>query len=144
MAKDLLVELYDWRDYGGHHHENLFTKFAMAYWLPLKFGIDKRKINLSAQVLSNAISREKALELISQSFATEEDLEKLKEYTLKKLEINQSEFEFIWNSPNKNGFDYPSNYNLIFGLINNFGFVIKKIFNFKPMAISANEILYKK
>ena len=46
MAKDLLVELYDWRDYGGHHHENLFTKFAMAYWLPLKFGIDKRKINL--------------------------------------------------------------------------------------------------
>ena len=30
-AKKFLIEKYGWQDYGGHHHENLFTKFAMAY-----------------------------------------------------------------------------------------------------------------
>ena len=35
-AKKELIEKYDWVDYGGHHHENLFTKFVMAYWLPKK------------------------------------------------------------------------------------------------------------
>lgn len=143
-AKQLLIEKYDWKDYGGHHHENLFTKFAMAYWLPLKFGIDKRKINLSAQVLSGAISREYALERINKSFASEHELEDLKIYTLKKLGISSNEFEKIWNSPNKNVFDYPSSYNLIFGFISHFSFLIKRIFNFTPMSITASEMISKK
>ena len=46
-ARDFLEEEYNWEYYGGHHHENLFTKFVMSYWLPEKFGIDKRKISLS-------------------------------------------------------------------------------------------------
>ena len=29
----------------------------MSYWLPEKFGIDKRKINLSAQVMSGHITK---------------------------------------------------------------------------------------
>jgi len=144
QAKEMLINFFDWKDYGGHHHENLFTKFAMAYWLPLKFGIDKRKINLSAQILSGAITREFALESLQQPFASETDLENLKEYTLKKLEITEVQFKLIWESDNKTGFDYPSDYNMIFGLIGHFSFFIKKIFNFKPMSISANEIINKK
>ena len=78
-AKQMLMRDYDWKDYGGHHHENLFTKFVMAYWLPKKFNIDKRKINLSAQVLSGAITREQALADVSKQFDSPEELEKLKE-----------------------------------------------------------------
>lgn len=47
-------------DYGVQHHENLFTKFAMAHWPPKNSGIDKRGINLSGQVLSGAITRDQA------------------------------------------------------------------------------------
>jgi len=140
-AKELLIEKYEWKDYGGHHHENLFTKFAMVYWLPLKFGIDKRKINLSAQVLSRAITREDAIEAVNKPFASQEELTLLKDYTLKKLDLTDAQFNQILESKNKTGFDFPSNYNLIFNTIGYFDFIIKRIFKFKPMSISANEII---
>ena len=40
-AQNVLMDKYGWEYYGGHHHENIFTKFAIAYWLPRKFNIDK-------------------------------------------------------------------------------------------------------
>jgi len=142
-AKKKLIETYDWEDYGGHHHENLFTKFAMAYWLPEKFNIDKRKINLSAQVLSGAITREKALEYLKEPFASKNELYLSKEYVIKKLGISPIEFEQIWNCPNKKTFDYPSNYNLIFGLAKRFSPIIKKFYAFKPMSITEKELIVK-
>ncbi len=140
-AKSLLEREFDWVDYGGHHHENLFTKFSMAYWLPVKYGIDKRKINLSAQVLSNAISREDALLQISQPFSSMNELSDLKEYIVKKLDLTQTEFDIIISAPNKSSFDYPSNYQLIYGLVKYFSPVIKKLFAFQPMSISARKFI---
>ena len=140
-AKKLLIEQYDWRDYGGHHHENLFTKFAMAYWLPEKFNIDKRKINLSAQILSKAITREDALEQLSKPFDTNENLEKLKDYTLKKLNISQDEFEVMMSSANKYYMDYPSSYNLIHDNVKYLKWLIKILYGFKPMSIESNKMI---
>lgn len=140
-AKKLLETEFGWKDYGGHHHENLFTKFSMAYWLPIKYGIDKRKINLSAQVLSNAISREDAFLQISQPFAPSNELDDLREYIIKKLDLTRSEFESIIKIPNKTAFDYPSNYQLIFGLVRYFSPIIKKLFAFQPMSISAKKFI---
>lgn len=143
-AKKLLMDQYDWQDYGGHHHENLFTKFSMAYWLPIKFNIDKRKINLSAQILSNAISRESALIEIEKPFDTPENLTKLKEYTLKKLDFDSDSFEKIMKSENKFYTDYPSNYDLIYSNIKYFKWIITKMYSFKPMSIDSNEMIKSK
>ena len=143
-AKSLLIKKYEWKDYGGHHHENLFTKFVMAYWLPKKFNIDKRIINLSAQVLSGAITREIALDLIKQPFGSEKELEELKDYTLKKLDLSEQEFRELWNAPNRRTFDYPSNYNLIYFIADRFSPMIKKIFDYKPMSLSEREIIKSK
>lgn len=140
-AKKLLIETYDWKDYGGHHHENLFTKFAMAYWLPRKFDIDKRIINLSAQVLSGALLRREAVQQLEKPFASEVELAASREYVIKKLEMSQDEFQRIWDTTNKKAFDYPSNYNLIFWLADKFSPVLKKLYSFKPMSVSAREVL---
>ncbi|MCY7359163.1 MAG: N-acetyl sugar amidotransferase [Rudanella sp.] len=140
-AKRLMMDVYDWKDYGGHHHENLFTKFAMAYWLPRKFRIDKRKINLSAQVLSKAITRSEALTHLNLPFATDSELEQTRAYVQKKLALSDSEFQHIWSAPTKNTFDYPSNYALIFGLVKQFRPVLKRLYSFTPMSVSANDIL---
>ncbi len=140
-AKRLLMEVYDWKDYGGHHHENLFTKFAMAYWLPQKFGIDKRKINLSAQVLSKAVTREEAVALLNQPFASPSELEQTRAYVQKKLAISDSEFNQIWTSPPKNTFDYPSNYALIFGLVKRFRPLLKRIYSYTPMSVLATDMV---
>lgn len=131
-AKKLLAEKYGWIDYGGHHHENVFTKFAISYWLPEKFGIDKRIITLSAQVLSNEISREEALNQISKSPYIKENIENDINYVLKKLKLSRQEFDNVFKSANKFYFDYPSYYPL-FKRFSKIGKTIStKIFGFKP------------
>jgi N-acetyl sugar amidotransferase len=140
-AKALLMEEYDWEDYGGHHYENLFTKYAMAFWLPLKFGIDKRRISLSAQVLNNVLTRPQALELLKQPCASQEELLELRDYILKKLEMGSQEYEQAWESDLRNPFDYPSHYKLIMNLAARFRPVLRKLYAFTPMSLSANEII---
>jgi len=112
-AQQFLKENFDWEYYGGHHHENSFTKFAIAYWLPEKFNIDKRKITLSAQILSGEITREQALEMMKKPAYKIEDIEQDKDYVIKKLGLTHSQFEELWQKPNKSFLDYPSYYPLI-------------------------------
>ncbi|RJP46165.1 MAG: N-acetyl sugar amidotransferase [Desulfobacteraceae bacterium] len=138
-AREILSRDFDWRDYGGHHHENLFTKFAMAYWLPKKFGIDKRRINLSAQVLSGVISRDEALKAVAKPFAPENELEALKDYVLKKLDISDEEFHEIWSAPNRSAAEYPSDRKLIQKLMPIARPVIKRMYSFVPMSVMADD-----
>ena len=140
----MLMEKYDWKDYGGHHHENIFTKFSMSYWLPDKFGIDKRKINLSAQILSGAITRDEALAELDNPFASEKELLAMCQYVIKKLDLTQQEFDDIWAAPNKKTFDYPSDYNLIYRLSEKFNPLIKRLYAFTPMSITEKEMISDK
>lgn len=140
-AKRLMTDLYDWQDYGGHHHENLFTKFAMAYWLPRKFGIDKRKINLSAQVLSGAISRDEALAQLQQPVASARDLADIRAYVQKKLALSNADFQQIWAGVARNTFDYPSNYDVSMKLANTLQPVLRRLYAFTPMSVTANQVL---
>lgn len=116
-AQKFLNEKYDWQYYGEHHHENLFTKFAIAYWLPKKFNIDKRIITYSAQILSGEISRDEALKKIREQPFKEADIKRDIEYVIKKLGLTETEFNEIWNKPNRTFIDYPSYYPLIKNLI---------------------------
>lgn len=143
-AKKFLKEKFDWMDYGGHHHENLFTKFSIANWLPEKFGIDKRKINLSAQVVSKQINREEGLHQLNQPFASKDELRDLREFVLKKLDLSEAEFDDIWNNPNRKVTDFPSNYNFIYKYSLILKVVISKLFSYTPMSVTAHNYLNKK
>ena len=138
-AKKMLQANFNWQDYGGHHHENLFTKFVMAYWLPEKFNIDKRRINLSAQVVSGAITREQALDMVEKPFESKEALEALKNYVLKKLDISDEEFQEIWKSKNMRASDYPANDKFIYGAIQYAKPLIKRIYAYVPMSVMAHD-----
>ena len=108
IAQEFLIKEFNWEYYGGHHHENVFTKFAIAYWMPRKFNIDKRIITLSAQVLSGEITRENALEKMKLPPYDLEQMERDKEYVIKKLDLSKEEFGRIWNQGNHYYWDYPS------------------------------------
>jgi len=138
-AKKMLQANFNWQDYGGHHHENLFTKFTMAYWLPEKFNIDKRRINLSAQVLSGAITREQALERVEKPFESKGALEDLRNYVLKKLDIADEEFQAIWNAKNMSASDYPANDKFVYGAIQYAKPLIKRIYAYVPMSVMAHD-----
>lgn len=102
-----------WRNYGGKHHESIYTRFYQSYILPKKFGIDKRKAHLTCLMISTGeISREQALEELKTPPMNQKLLEDDKAYVLKKLGITSSEFEDIMNMPVKSILDYPNNNNL--------------------------------
>ena len=108
-AKKILMEELGWRDYGGKHYENIFTRFFHAYYLPKKFGHDLRICYLSALICSGQMSREDAIKELNQPPASKELLENDKNYVMKKLSLTDSEFEKIMSNPNKDFSDYPNN-----------------------------------
>lgn len=61
-AKKFLAETYGWKWYGGHHLENRFTAFYHTYFLPKRWGINFRQIELSALVRSGQLDRDLAIE----------------------------------------------------------------------------------
>lgn len=97
-AMETLQSEFDWVYYGGKHYESVFTKFYQAYYLPTKFGVDKRKVHLSSLVRSGEMTRESALNELQEPLYSEDELRKEKRYILKKLGFSDTEFENIMKS----------------------------------------------
>lgn len=98
-----------WRDYGGKHYESLYTRFFQAYYLPIKFGIDKRHAHYSVLVLNGQMSREKALQVLQQPPVTPEVQERDKQFVVKKLGLSEREFDAIMSAPLCSYRDFPNN-----------------------------------
>ena len=112
-VKDILINKLGWRDYGGKHYENIFTKFYQGYILPEKFKVDKRKAHLSTLVCSGQITREQALEEIKLPAYKLDELENDKEFFAKKMELSMDQFNSIMAEPIKRHTDFPSYINVI-------------------------------
>nr|WP_298996105.1 N-acetyl sugar amidotransferase [uncultured Allomuricauda sp.] len=107
-AMDIMKEKLDWQYYGGKHHESRFTKFFQAYYLPHKFGYDKRRAHLSSLIVSGQLTREEALKEIAEDiYPNDAHIEDM-EYVAKKLGISLEEFRDIIAMPNKTHKDYPN------------------------------------
>jgi N-acetyl sugar amidotransferase len=101
VAKQLLMERFGWRDYGGKHYESVFTRFYQGYILPTKFNIDKRKAHLSTLICSGQITREEALkELQTPTYDATLQVED-KRYVAKKLGFSSDEFDTVLALPNR-------------------------------------------
>jgi N-acetyl sugar amidotransferase len=102
----ILKDELDWEYYGGHHHENHYTKFFQSYYLPQKFNIDKRKTELSALVRSGQVSRDEAVKEIEASpYHFEQETV---DYVINKLEITREEWNVIMKLPIKSHDDYKT------------------------------------
>lgn len=55
-----LMSEMQWTDYGGKHNENIYTAWIGSVVLPVKFGIDKRRVYLSARIRSGMMSKAEA------------------------------------------------------------------------------------
>lgn len=131
-AKKLVTKEYGWKDYGGHHHESIFSRFIIGYWLPQKFDIDKRKITFSAQIRSGFRDRKQALEELKELPYDKNKMEEDRAYVIKKLGLSGKEFNEIMKSPNTTYKDYPS-YMGIYDFVGKYLKFIYKIFGIKPM-----------
>jgi hypothetical protein len=78
--------------------------------LPVKFNIDKRKVEYSALIRSGQRSREDVLEELQNNYPF--DIKDV-EYIIKKLGFSKEEWEDIMTSPRKTFKDYKSYYPFI-------------------------------
>ena len=139
-AQQFIKNEYGWRYYGGHHHENSFTKFVITDWLPKKFNIDKRIITLSALVMSGEMSREDALIEIKKDHYDIELMRNHREFVIKKLGLVNNQFNEIWNNKNRNFKNYPSYYPFIQKMSRIVNILVKYILPYKPLSLMQDEI----
>ncbi len=112
-ARQFLIDRFGWRDYGGKHYESRFTKFFQSYYLPTKFGYDKRRAHLASLVVSGEMTRQAALDALSKPPFQPNEARQDRLYVAKKLGVSESELDFIISGPRKTYLDYPSNAVLI-------------------------------
>lgn len=112
--KQRLTDEFGWRDYGGKHYESVWTRFFQGFYLPARFGFDKRRSHLSTLICSGQLTREDALRAIeSPPYPDERLLREDRVFVLKKLRLSETEFAELIASPPRRATDYPS-HNLLF------------------------------
>ena len=108
-----LTDRFGWQRYVQKHHESRFTRFVECFWLPKKFGYDRRKAHLSSLILTNQMTREEALERISKPEIDEQAMMQDFEYVAKKLDLSVSELWNLFNGENKTYRDYKNSMPII-------------------------------
>lgn len=107
-VKKIITEEIGWQDYGGKHHESIFTKFYQNYILPTKFKIDKRKAHLSNLICSGQITRNEALIELEKPLYNAQELRNDMEFVIKKLGFSEEDFNNIMSQEPKSHFDYKT------------------------------------
>ena len=108
-ALEMLREKYGYRPYANKHGESVFTRFYQEYYLPQKFGFDKRKAHYSSQVAAGQMTRDTALELLKKPLFAAGEAEQEKAYVLKKLGFSEAEFQAIMQKPATAHLALPNN-----------------------------------
>ena len=107
-AMRVLQEEFGWQYYGGKHYESIYTRFFQGYILPRKFNIDKRKAHLSTLICSGQITRAQALaEMQNDPYPLKMQQED-REYVIKKLGLDDSDFDSIMALPVRTHAAYPT------------------------------------
>ncbi len=112
-AEKELKEKFGWEDYKNKHYENIFTRFYEGYYLPKKFGYDKRKVYLSNLIITGQMSRDEALVKLKIPPYDESIMLEDKEYIAKKLDITLKYFDELINGDNRMYTDYKNSYWII-------------------------------
>ena len=132
IAVTRCVDEVSWVEYPRKHGESFITRFYQSYFLPTRFGYDKRTAHLSALILSGDITREQALEVLSEPLApvgVEADID----YFCVKLQITRSKFNQYMESQILSHDDYRTIKNTLFFKLGN---RLKHI-------IGTNSVLYR-
>ena len=112
-AEAELEQRFGWKRFQHKHHESRFTRFYEDYWMPRKFGYEKRRAHFSSLVVTGQMTREQALDRISRPEMDERFHPAEFEYVAHKLDLTVDELRRIFEGPNKTFRDYRNKHWLI-------------------------------
>lgn len=107
-AERELNEAFGWEPFQHKHHESRFTRFYEDYWLPRRFGFEKRRAHFSSLILTGQMTREQALDRLSSPEMSEHFLSQEFEYVANKLDLSVAEFRELFSSPIKSFHEFKN------------------------------------
>lgn len=107
-AEDELERLYGWKRFQHKHHESRFTRFYEDYWLPRRFGYEKRRAHFSSLIMTGQMTRDQAIDRISRPEMDEHFLKQEFEYVAHKLGLTVDELQQIFESSKKTYKNYKN------------------------------------
>jgi N-acetyl sugar amidotransferase len=109
-AQEIIKSELGWRDYGGKHHESIYTRFFQGVILPQKFGVDKRFGHYSDLINAGQLGRDEAMDLLRAPTYDPQVQASDRTYVLKKLGLTDSDFEAIMDEPIRSFRDFKNSY----------------------------------
>lgn len=101
-----LEQTVGYKPYPRKHGESLFTKLFQNYYLPKKFGFDKRRPHLSSLIVSGQMTRDDAMAALLVPLYEPAELETDIAYFCKKMRIKREEFDRLVVAPNRHYSDF--------------------------------------
>lgn len=95
-AEEELNSKFDWLPFKHKHHESRFTRFYEDYWLPRRFGFEKRRAHFSSLIMTQQMTRDEALKRISYPEMDENFLKQEFEYVAHKLDLSKAELQELF------------------------------------------------
>lgn len=112
-AEKDLTEFCNWQPFKHKHHESRFTRFYEDYWMPKKFGYEKRRAHFSSLIMTGQLTREDALKRLEESELSDFDHSKEFEFVASKLDLSKDELKSIFEGKNRTFNDYNNKRPLI-------------------------------
>ncbi len=112
-AEGELGRLFGWQSFKHKHHESRFTRFYEDYWLPRRFGFEKRRAHFSSLIMTGQMTREEALARISKPEMDERFLDQEFEFVANKLDLTVEELQRLFDMPKRTYRDYKNKRKLI-------------------------------
>jgi len=103
-----LKNRFGWQPFLHKHHESRFTRFYEDYWLPRRFGFEKRRAHFSSLIMTKQMSRDEAMKRISKPEMSEQFLLQEFEFVAHKLDLSIDEFRSFFNLPKKYYHNYKN------------------------------------
>ena len=111
VKKDAEIELnnkFGWQPFQHKHHESRFTRFYEDYWLPKRFGFEKRKAHFSSLIMTGQMKRDEALKRIYSSEMDKNFLEQEFEYISNKLDLSKDELTELFTMPKRYYYNFKN------------------------------------
>lgn len=116
IKKDAESELgrhFGWQPFQHKHHESRFTRFYEDYWLPRRFGFEKRRAHFSSLIMTGQMTRAEAMDRISRPEMDEHFLTQEFGYVANKLGLSEDELQRLFDQPKRTFRDYKNKRSLI-------------------------------
>ena len=111
-AEILLIEKYGWKPFQHKHHESRFTRFYEDYWMPRKFGYEKRRAHFSSLIMTGQMTREEAMERLKMPEMSDKFMKSESEFVANKLDLSVAGLQEIFDGENKSFHDYKNKYKI--------------------------------